>query len=179
MSDRLGWTHGWRRTFRLANHMNDFAYLQHPVNRVAAFADWPAVEACFGDRAVAEAAARCGGRCWICYAVPDCPQERLHAAGFLGEAMDSASLWTTLFNRAGADLLCPFLDSRVLRLALNLAPEVRFRFRRPKDSLKQALARLAPVELAQRLEARFRSADLRVVGTGRLAAAARRTNRAV
>jgi hypothetical protein len=69
--------------------------------------------------------------------------------------MDSASLWTTLFNRAGADLMCPFLDSRVLRLALNLAPEVRFRFRRPKDLLKQALARLAPAELAQRSKLGF------------------------
>ncbi len=111
------------------------------------------------------------------YAVPDCPQERLHAAGFLGEAMDSASLWTTLFNRAGADLLCPFLDSRMLRLALNLAPQVRFRFRRPKDALKRALARLAPAELANAHETRLRPADLRVAGAGRIAAAACRSHR--
>jgi asparagine synthase (glutamine-hydrolysing) len=140
--------------FRLADHLNDFGYLQHPVNQVAAFADWPAVEACFGARAVADAAAQRRALADL-YALPDCPQERLHAAGFLGEAMDSASLWTTLFNRAGADLLCPFLDSRVLRLALNLAPEVRFRFRRPKDVLKQALARLATAELAQRSKLGF------------------------
>ncbi|MGH7224107.1 MAG: asparagine synthase-related protein, partial [Gemmataceae bacterium] len=136
-------------TLRLANHLSDYTYLQHPVNRVAAFTDWPTVEACFGRRAVEDAAA---SRRWLLdnYAVPDCPQEHLHAAGFLGEAMDSASLWTALFNRAGADLLCPFLDSRVLRLALNLAPTVRFRNRKPKDALKRALARLAPVELATR-----------------------------
>jgi asparagine synthase (glutamine-hydrolysing) len=153
LSDRLGWVR-LSATLRLANRMSDFTYLEHPVNRVAAFADWPAVEACFGNRLVTEAAAE--RRALLDrYAIPDCPQERLHAAGFLGEAMDSASLWTTLFNRAGADLLCPFLDSRVLRLALNLAPEVRFRFRRPKDTLKRALARLAPVELAQRSKLGF------------------------
>lgn len=152
-SSFLGWTN-LAAAFRLANYFNDFTHLQHPVNRVAAFADWEAVEACFGRTAVADAAA--GRRALLdLYAVPNCPQERLHAAGFLGEAMDSASLWTTLFNRAGADLLSPFLDSRIVRLALNLTPEVRFRFRRPKDTLKQALARLAPAELAQRSKLGF------------------------
>jgi asparagine synthase (glutamine-hydrolysing) len=153
LSDGFGWTR-LAATFRLADRTSDFAYLRHPVNQVAAFADWEAVELCFGARAVAGAAADRRALLDL-YAVPDCPQERLHAAGFLGEAMDSASLWTTLFNRAGADLLCPFLDSRMLRLALNLAPEVRFRFRRPKDVLKRALARMAPAELAQRSKLGF------------------------
>lgn len=148
LSDRFRWNN-LAAAFRLANHFNDFSHLQHPVNRVAAFTDWPAVEACFGARALAEAAAWRRSLLDL-YAVPDCPQERLHAAGFLGEAMDSAALWTTLFNHAGADLLSPFLDSRIVRLALNLAPQVRFRFRRPKDALKRALARLAPLELATR-----------------------------
>lgn len=153
LSDRLGWSR-LAATLRLAGRMSDFTHLDHPVNRVAAFADWGAVEACFGTRLVTEAAAQRRALLNL-YALPHCPQERLHAAGFLGEAMDSASLWTTLFNRAGADLLCPFLDSRVLRLALSLAPDVRFRFRRPKDALKRALARLAPVELAQRSKLGF------------------------
>ncbi|MGH7222496.1 MAG: asparagine synthase-related protein [Gemmataceae bacterium] len=153
VSDLFRWTN-LAATFRLANHFSDFSYLQHPANRVAAFADWAAVETCFGFRAVADAAAERRSLLDL-YAVPDCPQERLHATGFLGEAMDSASLWTTLFNRAGADLLCPFLDSRIVRLALNLAPEVRFRFRRPKDTLKRALARLAPLELATRCKLGF------------------------
>ncbi|HEY7312741.1 MAG TPA: asparagine synthase-related protein [Gemmataceae bacterium] len=152
-SDLFGWTN-LAATFRLANHIDDFSHLQHPVNRIASFADWDAVAACFGATAAADAAA--GRRAMLdLYAVPNCSQEKLHAAGFLCEAMDSASLWTTLFNRAGADLLSPFLDSRIMRLALNLAPEVRFRFRRPKDALKRALARLAPLELAQRTKLGF------------------------
>lgn len=148
LSGLLGWT-DLASAFRLAGRLHDWTYLDHPVNRSPAFTDWEAVKTCFGAAAVAEAAA--GRRALLDrYAVSDCPQERLHAVDFLGESMDSASLGTTHFNRTGADLLCPFLDSRMIRLALNLAPKVRFPFRRPKDLLRQALARLAPAELAQR-----------------------------
>jgi hypothetical protein len=69
--------------------------------------------------------------------------------------MDSAGLWATLFASAGADLLCPFLDSRVLRFALNLPPEVRYPFRRPKDLLKRALMRHGPEDLATRCKLGF------------------------
>jgi asparagine synthase (glutamine-hydrolysing) len=136
-------------TFDLAACLDDMTDLRHPVNRIAAFADWEAVEACFGHRAVADA---CAGRRALLdrFRVPHTPMDRLHAAGFLGEAMDSASLWTTLFNAAGADLLCPFLDTRVLRFALSLPPSLRYPFRRPKDLLKRALARAVPPDLANR-----------------------------
>jgi asparagine synthase (glutamine-hydrolysing) len=153
LSELLGWTN-LAATFRLAGRLNDWTYLRHPVNRTVAFTDWEAVTACFGSAAVADAAA--GRRSLLDrYAVPDSPQERLHAVDFLGESMDSASLWTTLFNRAGADLLSPYLDSRIVRLVLNLSPQVRFRFRRPKDLLKRALARLAPADLAYRSKLSF------------------------
>jgi asparagine synthase (glutamine-hydrolysing) len=142
----------WRNlasTFTLANELYDLGSPRHPVNRVAAFADWEAVTACFGPTAVAAASAE--RRALLDrFAVPDEPMQRLHAAGFLGEAIDSASLWTTLFNRSGTDLLCPFLDSRVVRLALGLPAHVRFPFRRPKDVLKRALLRHAPAELVDR-----------------------------
>jgi asparagine synthase (glutamine-hydrolysing) len=140
-------------TCRLANHVDDFTYPGHPVNNVAVFTDWPAVEACFGEAGLA--AARERRRLLDLYCVPYEALDRLHAAGFLGEAMDSAGLWVTLFNRAGVDLLCPFLDSRMLKLALNLPPQVRYRFRRPKDLLKRALARRAPAELATRCKLGF------------------------
>jgi asparagine synthase (glutamine-hydrolysing) len=134
---------------RLAERLDTFTDLEHPVNRVAAFTDWDAVRACFGRDAVAGAAA--GRRALLeQYLIPETPLDLMHGSGYLGEAMDSASLWTTLFNRAGGDLLCPFLDSRLLRFVVNLAPEARYRFRRPKDLLKRALARQAPPELATR-----------------------------
>ena len=148
---------GWRRladACRLADCLNAFDDLHHPVNQVASFADWDAVQACFGEAAVADAAA---GRRGLLdrLAVPPTPLDRLHGAGFLGEAVDSASLWTTLFNHAGTDLFCPFLDSRMLRFALNLPAEVRFRFRKPKDLLKRALERLVTAELARRRKLGF------------------------
>jgi asparagine synthase (glutamine-hydrolysing) len=139
---------------RLSNSLNDFTDLEHPVNQAASFADWQAVRACFGEDAVANAAAQ--RRTLLDrLAVPTSPQDRLHGSGFLGEAVDSASLWTTLFNHAGADLLCPFLDSRMLRFALNLPPAVRYPFRRPKELLKRALERVAPRDVARRRKLGF------------------------
>lgn len=140
--------------FDLADHVDDFAYWEHPVNRAAVFADWSAVRACFGDDAVATALAyrrELLGQ----YSVGDDPLDCLHAIGYLGEAVDSASLWTTLFNAAGAELRCPYLDSRILRLALSIPANQRFRYRRPKDLLKRALARHVPRELAYRFKLGF------------------------
>jgi asparagine synthase (glutamine-hydrolysing) len=138
-----------RRHLRLAERLDDLDFLEHPVNQIAVFTDWPALEACFGADAVAAGAAY--RRLLLPpYRVPDDPLEQVHACGFLGEAVDSAALWTTLFNHAGADLICPFLDSRVIRLALNIEPRHRFAYRRPKDLLKRALARHMPAELVHR-----------------------------
>jgi asparagine synthase (glutamine-hydrolysing) len=139
---------------RLAEGTEDYAEAQHPVNQVAAFTDREAVSACFGAAAVADAEAR--RRALVARVAPGGDaRDRLHAAGYLGEAAESASLWATLFNRVGADLLCPFLDSRVLRLALNLPPRLRYRFRRPKDLLRRALARVVPARLANRTKLGF------------------------
>jgi asparagine synthase (glutamine-hydrolysing) len=152
-------------TCRLANHIDDFNDLHHPINRIAAFADWRAVEECFGAAAI-DRAARERRRLLDLYCVNYEAQDRLHAAGFLGEAMDSAGLWVTLFNRAGLDLHCPFLDSRMLRLALNLPPQLRYPFRRPKDLLKRALARRAPAELATRCKLGFGQPIFEWLGEG-------------
>jgi asparagine synthase (glutamine-hydrolysing) len=140
--------------FDLAEHADDFTHWDHPLNRVAVFADWDAVRACFGDDGVDTALAY-RRQLLEQLAVGDDPLECLHAVGYLGEAVDSASLWTTLFNAAGAELRCPYLDSRVLRLALSLPPAQRFRYRRPKDLLKRALARHVPRELAYRFKLGF------------------------
>ena len=136
-------------TCRLANGIDNFTDLAHPVNRVALFADMPAVEACFGSEGIIEAAA--GRQAMLDrLRVGHDPLDRMHAAGYLGEAADSASLWTTLFNAAGSNLFCPFLDSRMLRLALNLARGDRYPFRRPKELLKRTLARHIGEDMARR-----------------------------
>ncbi len=136
-------------TFRLAAQLDNLAYAEHPVNRVAAFTDLQAVTACFGSAAVAQAAAQ-RRQLLDLYELPADPMQRLHAMGFLAEAMDSASLWATLFAGVGGDLLCPFLDSRLLRFALSLPANIRFPFRRPKDLLKRALGRHVPASMVHR-----------------------------
>ncbi|MGL4554138.1 MAG: asparagine synthase-related protein, partial [Gemmataceae bacterium] len=149
----LGWD-ALRRTIGLAGRRGDEACPDHPVNQVAAFTDRAAVVRCFGEDAVREAEAKRRALLDL-YEVGDDPLDRLHATGFLGEAMDSAGLWATMFQRAGVDLLCPFLDSRMIRLALNLPHEVRYTFRRPKAVLKAALSRRAPAEIATRVKLGF------------------------
>jgi asparagine synthase (glutamine-hydrolysing) len=139
---------------RLAGHVDDLTHPGHPVNEVAVFADNPAVATCFGTAAVAEAVAARRGLLGQ-LRVGAGPLEAVHAAGYLGEAIDSAALWTGLFNRAGGDLLCPFLDSRMLRLALSLTPSQRFPFRRPKELLRRVLARHAPRHIAYRTKRGF------------------------
>ncbi len=146
--DRVG------STLWLADHLGAVGEFAHPVNRAAVFTDWAGVAACFGEPAVADALA--DRRALLDhFSVPDEPMDRLHAIGYLAEATDSASLWTTLFNRAGADLCCPFLDSRMLRFVVNLAPDARFRFRRPKALLKAALVRNGAGALAHRSKLGF------------------------
>jgi asparagine synthase (glutamine-hydrolysing) len=134
---------------RLADSLDDLTASQHPINQVAVFTDREAVTSSFGVAAVMDAEAR---RRSVIDRVSGggSVKDRLHAVAYLGEAAESASLWTTLFNRAGSELLCPFLDSRVLRLALNLPASVRYRFRRPKYILKRALLRALPKQMVNR-----------------------------
>jgi hypothetical protein len=133
----------------LSDRIETVTDVGHPINRTAVFTDWAAVEACFGLRSVQEALA--DRRSLLDhFQVPDGAMERLHAIGYLAEAIDSASLWTTLFNRAGGDLYCPFLDSRMLQFVFNLEPAARFPFRRPKALLKAALVRNAAGPIADK-----------------------------
>jgi asparagine synthase (glutamine-hydrolysing) len=140
--------------FHVADFVNDAGHWAHPFNRAAVFADWDAVQSCFGEDGIAAALAYRRGLLDP-LAVGDDPRERLHAIGYLGEAADSASLWSTLFDCAGGELCCPYLDSRMVRLAVSIEPHRRFPYRRPKDLLKQALARHVGKELAYRFKLGF------------------------
>jgi hypothetical protein len=154
-----------RGCFDLADNLYNEERLDHPVNNSALWADWGAVRACFGEDAVVEAAAR--RRALLDeQGVPPRPLDRLHAAGFLGTAMNSASLTTTLFNQAGALLYCPFLDSRLLRLVVSLSPRQRFRFLQPKSLLKRSLARHGQAELAYRGKLSFGQPVFEWLGAG-------------
>ena len=141
-------------SFALADVIDDVTDPRHLMNQAAVFTEGPAVERCFGTDAVAGAFA--GRRALLDpLLVGDREADRLHAVAYLGEAADSASLWTGMFNAAGADLCCPFLDSRLLSTALALEPYQRFPYRMPKGLLKRALARHVPPALAYRAKLGF------------------------
>jgi asparagine synthase (glutamine-hydrolysing) len=143
-----------RRTLDRAGKRYDETDPEHPINQVACFTDRDMAIRCFGEQAILDAEARRRGLLDL-YEVGTDPLDRLHATGFLGEAMDSAGLWATLFQRAGVDLFCPFLDSRMIRLALNLPAHVRYSFRQPKALLKAALAQRVTPEIAHRVKLGF------------------------
>jgi asparagine synthase (glutamine-hydrolysing) len=140
--------------FKLADSLEELDDLEHPVNQVAMFTNPTAVVRSFGESALDEATAY-RRELLSQQHIPDDPLEQVNFAGFLGEAADTASLWTTLFNLEGAEMLCPFLDSRLLRLAMNLDPRVRFPYGKPKHLLKQALKQHAPAWLADRVKLGF------------------------
>ena len=137
------------RHFRLANRLDDERWLGHPVNRVVVFADWPAVEGCFGTEAVASVAAE-RRELLARHHLPSSQLVRVHAASLLASSANGASLTAALFQHAGAMLLCPFLDSRMLRLVANLEEGQRFHFRRPKMLLKHSLERHGHADIAYR-----------------------------
>jgi asparagine synthase (glutamine-hydrolysing) len=143
---------GWGRLHEhlwLANHLHDHADERHPLNQITAYTDWEAVRACFGTRALDAAAAE---RRTILtgHGIPDNLLVSSHMMCFLADALDTAALWTTLFNREGAEMLLPFQDSRLIRLANSLGLRQRFPFRHPKKLLKTALVRHGLREIAYR-----------------------------
>jgi asparagine synthase (glutamine-hydrolysing) len=144
----LGWTR-MQDYFRLTNYLYDLDDPRHPVNQQGAFTDQALVEACFGKTAVADAQS---ARRKILeeLKVPLDVMVQLHAINYFTDGIDSCALWGAYFDCAGMLLLCPFMDSRILRLAVNTEPRYRFPFRKPKDLLKRALARHTSHEMAYR-----------------------------
>jgi asparagine synthase (glutamine-hydrolysing) len=153
------------RALRLAGRVDDLADLDHPVNTAASFTHRPSVESCFGKVRLAEACAYRRGLLDR-YRVPPDSLHRSHAVGFLGEAIDTASLWTILFESEGVLLRCPYLDSRLLRVALNIDPTYRFSRLRQKWVLKEALMRHLPVELVNRPKLGFGQPIFEWMATG-------------
>lgn len=139
---------------RLASQLDDVSALDHPLNEVAVFTNLDSVNTCFGAAAVAAGFAH-RRKLLDQYRISDDLRERVNFVGFLGEALDGASLWTTLFELEDCDMLCPFLDSRMIRLVVSLDPEKRYPFRNPKGLLKRALSRQGHPMLADRSKRGF------------------------
>lgn len=139
---------------QLAPYLEQFEYSEHPVNQAGAFADWTAIGENFGDALVEQA--RCERRLALDqYEVSDEPFDAAHAASLLHEALGTATLWTTCCNAEGVDLICPFLDSRVIGTALRCDPALRFSPNPLKYILRKLLAQHVPDEIAYRKKLGF------------------------
>lgn len=154
-----------RYTFRIAEKLHDFQFLEHPCNTCATYADWPSVLACFGNRAIEDALAE--RRSLVChYNAGDHVLELLQAAGLTTDTSDSCAYWNTLFASQGVELQFPFLDSRILGLVLSLRVRDRFPFRQPKAILKRALCKYLPAEQVYRRKRGFGQPIFEWLGPG-------------
>ena len=130
-----------REMCEMADALADEHDPRHPLNQIGMFAHWSSVVACFTNDAIFDAMAARRQTLTIHGLGHHSMLERVHASGYLSEGVDTAALWTGIFNAAGGDLLCPYLDSRMLRFALSLRPQVRFGRKEPKWLLKASLSR--------------------------------------
>lgn len=144
----------WAELLELSNHLDDVGYLFHPVNQQASFAHLESVLNCFGQKAVREAMEY--RRSLITASSLNQSQvEWLHGANLLTSSINSASYWNTLCETRGVQLLSPFLDSRVIRIAMSIGDDLKYQFRKPKWLLKEALSRRTTSELAYRKKLSF------------------------
>jgi asparagine synthase (glutamine-hydrolysing) len=144
----------WAEAFWLADHLEEEESFLHPVNQTAAFTDWQEAVDVFGKVAVRRALGARRG--WLDdLEVPPDPLERMHAACFFGMAIHTAGLWTSLLERGGVELHCPFLDSRMLRFANGMSANDRYQPQRPKDLVRRALLAHLPREMVYRAKMGF------------------------
>lgn len=114
--------------------------------RFGSASDWQMVRTCFGESSLARIAAE--QRALLeGHGVSSPPSLRRHARGVLDALLGRSGLVTALFDQAGAELFCPFLDSRMVRLSLELAARPD---RSRRGLLRDALSRHALPELARR-----------------------------
>ena len=127
---------------------------RNPINRLGTFTHLPSVQDSFGRTGLAQAL-ELRQDLLSQYRVRDNALERVHAIGFLGESVETASLWNACFEVEGLSMLNPFLDSRVLRYVVNLEPEYRYAPGPPKRALRDALLRHASPDLVYRSKLAF------------------------
>ena len=136
---------------RLAGRRNDLDYLLHPQNMAAAFTDLDQLADLFSPARI-HGAMRQRRSLLDAVRVP-CDDDGLHRAllmGYFGEGVNTAAYWTSMFQLHGLDLYNPFLDSRLLRAAINIQPEAHFVMGNPKQVLKKSLARHVPEAFIRR-----------------------------
>ena len=155
----------WYQSFELANFFNNLSNRAHPVNLGSLWSNVESVDACFGREAVDAAFAQ-RRELLTQYNVKSDPLNQYHEQTMLGEVADSATLWTGVFHEQGVDMICPFLDSRLIRFVLSMPPELRFQEREPKKVLKDALLKHMPRDMVFRKKLAFGQPIFKWMQTG-------------
>ena len=152
---------------RFADHLHDLEKWEHPINSNAAFTDWDDLTSCFGGASVQKALNDRRNLLSV-NQVPDDPLHLQHilTIGFLGEAVNTAAYWTAMFNSEGIDMLCPFLDTRMLRATLNIQTNIKFPKQGSKVILKKALSQYVPMEFVRRPKRGFGQPIIKWMGRG-------------
>lgn len=146
--------HDFAASLELADAIGDREDVRHPFNTVAAWNHFESSESCF-DRHRIDAALRDRQGLLDRYDAHASETAQCHAIGLFAEGVGTASHWTSIFENQGIKVYCPFLDSRMVRVAHNLEPAVRFNIMMPKATLRESLARHVPRDIAYRPKLSF------------------------
>jgi asparagine synthetase B (glutamine-hydrolysing) len=135
----------------IANVIDDIRNPLHPVNLAVTFTDRKTLEKCFGKTTVQNAVDYKHGLLYQLNVPLDPFNLYLSGtASYIWESIETASLISLLFKENGLLLCTPFLDSRMIRAALNIDLEAHFVPGNPKQVLKNALMRHVPAEVVNR-----------------------------
>ena len=134
-----------------ANVIDDVRNPFHPVNQAAVFTDMQTLGLCFGEATTREAVEYKLGLLYQ-LSVPHDPLnlQMSLAAGYVWEAAVTSSYWSQLFAENGLAMCSPFLDSRMIRAALNIDLDAHFVPGNPKQVLKNALLKRVPADVVNR-----------------------------
>ena len=134
-----------------AHVIHDVRHPLHPVNLAAVFTDRQTLDKCFDKMAIEAAVDYKLGLLYQLNVLHDPMNLQLSlTAGYVWEAAVTASYWSQLFAENGLAMCSPFLDSRMIRAALNIDPETHFVPGNPKQVLKNALLRHVRPEVVNR-----------------------------
>lgn len=134
---------------RLAANPRERENRSHPISQLDVFTDWDAVHACFGASGVMQAL-EARFETLDRLEVGMNPLERLHSASLFGDVTETMSSWSGIFQSAGLELFAPYLDARMLRLAIQAPLGVRYPSVSSGRLVRKALAGEAPAALLNR-----------------------------
>ena len=135
----------------IANVIDQVRNPLHPVNQMVTYTDNKTLGKCFRPEVIQEAI---DYKQEMLYQL-NVPHDPLNlqlslASGYVWDATVMAAYWSQLFAENGLTMCSPFMDSRMIRAALNIDLETHFVPGQPKQVLKKALLRHVQADVVDR-----------------------------